>query len=403
MISRRAAQVAADTSSSPSVDVEQPAVGAHHSVSSPNATSSSSDASPSSSSSSASASSSASPAESLYRQILVFTLIPVLLVLCLTAAIARDDHTAVPKDSLTYITSLARASEERAAAAVRIPHILHVLWLEAEQDPFGERQAAMDSWSDSFLVENPHWSVIIWTEDELRGLRMQNRKVYELYDIPATAKRDIAAIEVLHKFGGVVVDVSCFWGGGSVDQLLADAVEHSFFATRLTHAAAAHPIVSEALGYTAMDSLLANWMVGASPMHPIVVQAAALLPSMVSKIRKRMKTRKLAQGRVDQVGRDWKSVRCLRGVCLCCVCVCTRACVCTCVRACVCACLYLSFALRISQSLRSLYGIKVLCVVVSDLFDLFAHPPAFQPSHSRTTPLSMRLLSSSFPLFLLTP
>jgi hypothetical protein len=283
----------------------------------------------------------------------VFTLIPVLLVLCLTAAIARDDHTVVPKDSLTYITSLARESEERAASAVRIPHILHVLWLEAEQDPFGERQAAMDSWSDSFLVENPRWSVIIWTEDELRGLRMQNRKVYELYDIPATAKRDIAAIEVLHKFGGVVVDVSCFWGGGSVDQLLADAVEHSFFATRLTHAAAAHPIVSEALGYTAMDSLLANWMVGASPMHPIVVQAAALLPPMVSKIRKRMKTRKLAQGRVDQVGRDWKSVRaCV--VCLClwlrlrlrlwlcpCPCPCMRPYLCPYLCPCMCLCLSL--------------------------------------------------------------
>ena len=236
---------------------------------------------------------------SLFNQIVAFTLFPAILMVCLyvsqlegagpTAALGAASPGAGggggPRDSLDYITSLARRTEITAESAVKIPHILHILWLE-EEDPFGERRAASESWSELFFEAHPQWSIIVWTMDELRGMRMQNRKTFELYDIPAAAKRDIAAIEVLNKFGGVVVDPSCYWGGGSLDQVLADSAEHSFFAARQPAGSAT---VLGFSGLSGSDSLLAHWMIGSSPMHPILMQAEALLPSMVSKIRKRTK------------------------------------------------------------------------------------------------------------------
>ena len=53
------------------------------------------------------------------------------------------------------------------------------------------------TWSELFFEAHPQWSIIVWTMDELRGMRMQNRKTFELYDIPAAAKRDIIDGSVL--------------------------------------------------------------------------------------------------------------------------------------------------------------------------------------------------------------
>ncbi|WP_246438332.1 glycosyltransferase family 32 protein [Lipingzhangella halophila] len=83
-------------------------------------------------------------------------------------------------------------------ATVRIPKIVHVIWVGPDPFPYPENL-------DSFEWHNPSWEVRLWTDDNLPELH--NQDVYDaMRHLHPAVRADLLRLELLHTFGGLYTD-----------------------------------------------------------------------------------------------------------------------------------------------------------------------------------------------------
>lgn len=132
---------------------------------------------------------------------------------------------------------------ERAAAggSVRIPRVIHRIWLGGPMPPVVARYGK--AWRDL----HPGWLVRTWRDWDLPALTHQ-----EWFDrAPSPAQRaDIARLELLHRYGGVYVDTD-FEPLKPLDALIAGTTcfiateDGRWLATGIMGAVPGHPFVAD--------------------------------------------------------------------------------------------------------------------------------------------------------------
>ncbi len=125
-----------------------------------------------------------------------------------------------------------------------IPRIFHQIWVGP--DPFPEEFAAYQT---TWIRHHPEWELRFWTEENLPA-DLERKETYELLRRPAE-RADILRLELLHRHGGVYVDVD-FECLRPLDPLLEDV---DFFA-----------------GYR-KPRRPNNAILGSVPGHPVLAQA----------------------------------------------------------------------------------------------------------------------------------
>lgn len=88
----------------------------------------------------------------------------------------------------------------------RIPRIIHQTWKtwEIPYDVFDRR------WVESWTRYHPDWLYVLWTDDRLRELGRACYPAYEVMygpDVPGIYLADFGRYMVLHRFGGLYVDL----------------------------------------------------------------------------------------------------------------------------------------------------------------------------------------------------
>ncbi len=93
------------------------------------------------------------------------------------------------------------------AAEVKIPKIIHQIWLGSPVPP--ELQRYMNTWIKYHVGRD--WQYILWTEEDIAQLKLYNQQFYDESDNYGV-KSDIARWEILYRMGGVYVDTDfeCF-------------------------------------------------------------------------------------------------------------------------------------------------------------------------------------------------
>jgi mannosyltransferase OCH1-like enzyme len=127
---------------------------------------------------------------------------------------------------------------------VLIPRVFHQIWVGP--DPFPEEFAA---YQETWIHHHPQWELRFWTEENLPP-DLERKETYELLRRPAE-RADILRLELLHRHGGVYVDVD-FECLRPLDPLLEDV---DFFA-----------------GYR-KPRRPNNAILGSVPGHPVLAQA----------------------------------------------------------------------------------------------------------------------------------
>merc|ERR1712070_1358542 len=129
-----------------------------------------------------------------------------------TAAKAFDDANSIrdfqwghwaPHDEQWYQTTrriFARhALSKQPPEKMLIPRIIHQVWIGGELPHRFQRLAA--SWKRL----HPDWEYKLWTDSDVKGLRLRNRELFERAKNPGQ-KSDILRLEVLYQYGGLYVD-----------------------------------------------------------------------------------------------------------------------------------------------------------------------------------------------------
>jgi mannosyltransferase OCH1-like enzyme len=80
-----------------------------------------------------------------------------------------------------------------------IPQIIHQIWLGSEL-PEGYKE-----WADSWKKFNPNYTYRLWTDKDVDGLKLPNRKAYNDITNPGP-KSDILRYHILNKYGGIYID-----------------------------------------------------------------------------------------------------------------------------------------------------------------------------------------------------
>jgi mannosyltransferase OCH1-like enzyme len=82
-----------------------------------------------------------------------------------------------------------------------IPLILHQIWVGGKKLP--QKYVAL---RDTWIKKHPDWKHYLWTDKEVKSLKMRNRKFYDRATDPVE-KANILRYELLHKYGGVYADI----------------------------------------------------------------------------------------------------------------------------------------------------------------------------------------------------
>ena len=103
------------------------------------------------------------------------------------------------------LTKWTRARFQRAAPA-RIPRIIHQTW-KTEQIPYDVFDRR---WVESWTRCHPDWLYVLWTDRRLRELARACYPAYDTIcgeDVPGIFLADFGRYMVLHRFGGLYVDL----------------------------------------------------------------------------------------------------------------------------------------------------------------------------------------------------
>ncbi|MDT0302801.1 glycosyltransferase [Streptomonospora wellingtoniae] len=90
------------------------------------------------------------------------------------------------------------------AHTMRIPRIVHVIWVGGATYPYTENLA---TWAD----HNPGWDAWLWTDANLPSIRLHNQDLYDaLSHLHPAVRADLLRLEPLNMFGGLYSDAdSC--------------------------------------------------------------------------------------------------------------------------------------------------------------------------------------------------
>ena len=104
--------------------------------------------------------------------------------------------------------------------------IIHQIWLGSKSPP----KWCIDSWKNDYINNNPGWKYILWTDKEVKNLKLVNRKAY-ISEPTMRGKSDILRYELLYQYGGIFIDADSL----SIDpkKSLNNLIENKdFFACR---------------------------------------------------------------------------------------------------------------------------------------------------------------------------
>lgn len=90
-----------------------------------------------------------------------------------------------------------------------IPKIIHQIWIGDKAAP---PKKWLDTWSRTFMSQNPGYVYVLWRDDDLKHLKMHNRALYDA-EPTLPGKADVARYEILYRYGGVYVDADIVWLG----------------------------------------------------------------------------------------------------------------------------------------------------------------------------------------------
>jgi inositol phosphorylceramide mannosyltransferase catalytic subunit len=140
-----------------------------------------------------------------------------------------------------------------------IPRVLHQIWMGPKPLP--------QEWVEAYKLANPSWEHRLWTERAIRKLPLTNLRHFNWYARRGrwNGAADIARVEILHRFGGVYVDVDSepllpfddapFMGAG----FFAGIAEGKRIANGTIGSEAGHPVLTEyiaAIGNHPLTNLL---------------------------------------------------------------------------------------------------------------------------------------------------
>jgi mannosyltransferase OCH1-like enzyme len=143
-----------------------------------------------------------------------------------------------------------------------IPPIFHRIWLGGTEPERHWR------WQESWRRLHPDWELVTWTDETLPPLR--NQALFDRATVPAQ-RADLARYELLHRFGGVYLDVD-MEALAPLDDLL-DGV--TFFCASEDEVWLSIGIMGCAPGDPVMDAVvrgLPSWL-PARPGEPVNVQS----------------------------------------------------------------------------------------------------------------------------------
>ena len=98
-----------------------------------------------------------------------------------------------------YSRNILAAQRDCNNGKYRIPRIVHQIWLGS---PVPEKYF---KWMETWLGYHG-WEYKLWTDEEVKGLKLQNRSLYEASKNYGE-KSDILRLEILYQYGGVYADV----------------------------------------------------------------------------------------------------------------------------------------------------------------------------------------------------
>ena len=81
-----------------------------------------------------------------------------------------------------------------------IPKKIHQIWVGEKKMPY-QYKLWMETWKEF----NPDWEYILWNDEMINKLNLENKAAYDANDNPGF-KSDIARYEILNRFGGLYVD-----------------------------------------------------------------------------------------------------------------------------------------------------------------------------------------------------
>lgn len=84
---------------------------------------------------------------------------------------------------------------------VKIPKIIHQIWLGSKPIP---TDCLM--WMDTWPKVHPAWEYKLWRDKDIEAFGLHNKELYDKVRNPGE-KSDIARFEILHRLGGLYVDV----------------------------------------------------------------------------------------------------------------------------------------------------------------------------------------------------
>ena len=148
-----------------------------------------------------------------------------------------------------------------------IPKIIHQLWIGHHKVPY----KFIDTWRKDYINSNPSWQYRLWREEDLDGIDMQNRKIYDEESVYC-GKADIARYEILHQYGGLWIDADTVWlGDKSLDTLIEGAKNTNFFVAHepsgSTPAMSIKSVNNKSAYAAWKKKLLANSVIGSSKKH----------------------------------------------------------------------------------------------------------------------------------------
>ena len=82
-----------------------------------------------------------------------------------------------------------------------IPKLFHQIWLGPNKPP-----CYLSKFKKSIKKYHPEWKYKLWTDKDIPGLKLYNQKYYNLSKNYGE-RADIVRYEILHKYGGVYLDV----------------------------------------------------------------------------------------------------------------------------------------------------------------------------------------------------
>lgn len=123
-----------------------------------------------------------------------------------------------------------------------IPKIIHQVWIGQKEKP---------NYLNGWKKLNPTFKYILWTEEEINKLKLENRKTYEIY---YKAKKysgavNVLRIELLFKFGGVYIDADM-----EAKLPIKDLINTNFFASYSPN----------------LPDRVANGVIGSEKNHPLL-------------------------------------------------------------------------------------------------------------------------------------